>query len=61
MPIRPLARIGVSPLAGPWSLQLWGRNITDEYYYNNVTNQLDTIGRYTGMPVVWGATFSWRS
>lgn len=55
------ARLGFSPLAGPWKLQLWGRNITDEYYYNNVTNQLDTIGRYTAMPVVWGATLSWRS
>lgn len=54
------ARFGFAPLAGPWKVQLWGRNITDEYYYNNVTNQLDTIGRYTAMPVVWGATISWR-
>ncbi len=54
------ARVGFAPLAGPWKLQLWGRNISDEYYYNNVTNQLDTIGRYTAMPVVWGATVSWQ-
>ncbi len=54
------ARIGFAPAEGPWSLSLWSRNLTDEYYYNNVTNQLDTIGRYTAMPVVWGATISWR-
>ncbi len=55
------ARLGFSSYTQPWQLQLWGRNITDEYYYNNVTNQLDTIGRYTAMPVVWGATLSYRN
>ncbi|MBD2857698.1 TonB-dependent receptor [Spongiibacter sp. KMU-158] len=54
------ARIGFAPAEGPWSVSLWSRNLTDEYYYNNVTNQLDTIGRYTGMPVTYGLSFSWR-
>lgn len=55
------ARIGFGPLAGPWKVTAWGRNITDEYYYNNVTNQLDTIGRYTGKPVTYGITVSWNN
>ncbi len=54
------ARLGFAPAAGPWQLMLWGRNLGDEYYYNNVTNQLDTIGRYTGMPVTYGITLSWQ-
>ena len=54
------ARLGLAPTGGPWSLTLWSRNLTDEYYYNNVTNQLDTIGRYTGMPQTYGVTFSWK-
>ncbi len=54
------ARLGFRPADGPWSVTLWSRNLTDEYYYNNVTNQLDTIGRYTGMPVTYGISFSWR-
>lgn len=54
------ARLGFGPAAGPWQLMLWGRNLGDEYYYNNVTNQLDTIGRYTGMPVTYGITLSWQ-
>jgi len=54
------ARIGFAPTAGPWQLMLWSRNLSDEYYYNNVTNQLDTIGRYTGMPVTYGVTLSWQ-
>lgn len=54
------ARIGFGALGGPWKVTLWSRNLTDEYYYNNVTNQLDTIGRYTGMPVTYGVTISWQ-
>lgn len=54
------ARLGFAPTAGPWQLMLWSRNLGDEYYYNNVTNQLDTIGRYTGMPVSYGVTLSWQ-
>ncbi len=55
------ARLTLVPLDGPWSIKVWGRNITDAYYVNNVTNQIDTVGRYTGMPQVWGITFGWNS
>ncbi|MFT5887334.1 MAG: iron complex outermembrane receptor protein [Zhongshania sp.] len=54
------ARVGFAPTDGPWKVLLWSRNLGDEYYYNNVTNQLDTIGRYTGMPVTYGLTLSWQ-
>lgn len=55
------AQLMLTPLAGPWSVRIWGRNITDEYYVTNVTNQIDSLGRYTGMPQVWGVTFAWQS
>ncbi|WP_269620154.1 TonB-dependent receptor [Zhongshania sp. BJYM1] len=54
------ARLAFAPSVGPWELMLWSRNLGDEYYYNNVTNQLDTIGRYTGMPVTYGISLSWQ-
>lgn len=54
------ARLAFAPSTGPWQLMLWSRNLSDEYYYNNVTNQLDTIGRYTGMPVTYGISLSWQ-
>ena len=53
------ARIGIAAVDGPWSFQFWSRNLTDEYYYNNVTNQIDTVGRYTGMPRTVGMSVSW--
>lgn len=41
-------------------LSIWGRNVTDKYYWTNVVNVYDTSVRYTGQPVTYGATISFR-
>lgn len=42
-----------------WRIQLWGRNVTDEYYYNTSAHVNDVIVRYTGMPATYGFTVSY--
>jgi outer membrane receptor protein involved in Fe transport len=39
-----------------WGVELWGRNVTDEYYWTNATYTLDSVGRSTGRPAEWGLT-----
>ena len=43
-----------------WRAQIWGRNITNKYYWINVGKILDTVARTAGMPVTYGATISYR-
>ncbi len=51
-------RAGVN--RGPVSLQIWGRNITDKYYWNNARPINDVLVRYAGRPVTYGATLTYR-
>ena len=43
-----------------WRFQVWGRNVTNAYYYTANDRVNDTILRYTGMPVTYGFTLSYR-
>ena len=43
-----------------WRLQVWGRNVTNKYYWTTVSRILDTITRTPGMPVTYGATLGYR-
>lgn len=45
---------------GRWQVTLWGRNITNKYYWTNVVHVYDTSVRYTGQPVTYGATLSFK-
>jgi iron complex outermembrane recepter protein len=51
-------RAGVS--RGNWSLQFWGRNVTNAYYWTNAFRDGDSLLRYTGMPTTYGVTFHYR-
>ena len=51
-------RAGVE--TGPWRFQVWGRNVTDKWYWNRASPTNDVLVRYTGMPATWGATLTWR-
>lgn len=53
-------RAGVKSEDGTWSVMAWGKNVTDEYYWTNVTSYYDTIARYTGQPVTYGITVSYN-
>ena len=44
-----------------WKVWLWGRNITDEYYWINSNKVNDSIIRFAGMPATYGITLSYRN
>ncbi|WP_439621380.1 TonB-dependent receptor [Hyphomonas sp.] len=51
---------GIEATDGTWSLQVWGRNVTDEYYWSNVFQSLDTVYRHTGKPATYGVRLTLR-
>ena len=55
------ANLTLSPSGtSKWEGTLWGRNLTDEYYWNSVQTQTDTSMRYAGMPRTWGVSFRYN-
>lgn len=40
-----------------WKVSVWGRNVTDEYYWVNAQRTQDTTLRITGRPATYGVTF----
>ena len=54
------ARAGVQRTDGKLRVWLWGKNITDRYYWTHVDHVLDTVTRITGMPATYGISASWR-
>jgi outer membrane receptor protein involved in Fe transport len=43
-----------------WRVQLWGRNVTNQYYWTTDYHVNDVFVRYTGMPATYGVTISYR-
>ena len=41
-----------------YTVQLWGKNVTDKNYWNNVVHIYDTVDRVTGQPMSYGVTLS---
>lgn len=52
------AQLGVKSSDGTWRAFIWGKNIFDKYYWNNVVSGYDTVARFTGMPATYGLTLS---
>ena len=53
------ARVGLISDNG-WRLSIYGRNLTDEYYWNSVASAGDGAVRFTGEPRTFGVSFSFR-
>jgi outer membrane receptor protein involved in Fe transport len=53
-------RAGIQDIDGKWRVQLYGRNVTDEYYWMNVGRPIDSVSRYAGMPATYGVTASFK-
>lgn len=51
-------RAGVDFDEGKYSVQLFGRNITNQYYWTNVARSVDNARRYAGTPATYGAQIS---
>jgi len=55
------ARVGFGTNDGKWRVLLWGRNITDEYYYPAAYNGGNgPMIRVNGMPRTWGITLDYK-
>jgi len=53
-------RGGIASADDRWRAQVWGKNIFNKYYWNNVVSLADVVGRYTGMGATYGVTVSYR-
>jgi iron complex outermembrane recepter protein len=53
-------RAGVGSEDDRWKLSVWGRNITNKYYWTNAYRIADVSARFAGRPATYGATLSFR-
>ena len=53
-------RGGIEAKTGAWRVSVWGRNVGDIYYWTAANRDLDTTVRFTGMPVAYGVTLSFK-
>lgn len=51
-------RAGVKAEDDSWSFQVWGKNVTNSYYWDNVAFFFDTVTRWPAKPATYGATLS---
>ncbi|MCK9503939.1 MAG: TonB-dependent receptor [Porticoccaceae bacterium] len=54
------ARIGYESDDTRWRVMLWGKNITDEYYYNSVIASSEGAARVAGRPRTYGITVGYQ-
>lgn len=52
--------IGLYSLDNKWEFSLWGQNLTDEYYTQQVTSNANVILRFAGKPRTYGASLTYR-
>jgi iron complex outermembrane receptor protein len=45
---------------GDWRFQVWGRNVTNKWYWTGMAHVNDVLLRYTGMPTTIGFTLTWK-
>ncbi|MGQ2977793.1 MAG: TonB-dependent receptor [Sphingopyxis sp.] len=53
-------RAGFGSADDRWKVSVWGRNVTDKYYWTNAYKIADVSARFAGMPATYGATFAFR-
>ena len=44
---------------GKWRAFVWGRNLTNKYYWINVAPATDVSTKFAGMPRMFGASVSY--
>lgn len=52
-------RAGVD-FANGMRVQVWGRNVTNKFYVNNISHLIDVVAQTTGMPATYGVTLGYR-
>ncbi len=61
IPSRTLVDLRLGVENDRWKIWLWGRNVTDKYYWTRNSKVNDSIVRFAGMPRMYGITFSVRN
>jgi len=51
---------GLEPAGGHWRVEVWGRNVTNTYYWTAVNYIVDSTARLTGMPATYGVTVGYK-
>lgn len=54
------AEVGIEQHDGKWNVKLWGKNLTNKYYWNNTSYTADVITKLAGMPVTYGISAGYR-
>ena len=54
------ARLGIASTDDRWSVTVWGRNITDEFYWTSAAAANGTNARLHALPVTYGVTLSYN-
>ena len=52
--------VGVERRDDHWRAEIWGKNVTNTYYWNTAFYEDDPVVRYTGLPATYGVTLSYR-
>ena len=53
-------RAGLELRNGHYRIWIWGKNVTDEYYWSNVFANGNAIARFVGQPATYGISLSGR-
>ena len=53
-------RIGYEGPEGAYRVMLWGKNLTNKYYWTNVISSADAASRFAGRPATYGITFGFK-
>lgn len=51
---------GIETADGRWRFQVWGKNVTNSYYWTSVVNYYDTVARYAGRPAEYGLSLGFK-
>ncbi|MFA7585359.1 MAG: TonB-dependent receptor [Novosphingobium sp.] len=53
-------RAGIRDPDDRWSVQIWGKNVFNQYYWDNVAFFFDTVTRWPARPATYGITFGYK-
>ena len=53
-------RAGIEGGDGRWRFEAFGRNVTNQYYWVNVSHQNDVVSRLSGLPATYGIRATFR-
>ncbi len=52
--------VGIYSLDDNWEVSVWGKNLTDEYYWQQIASNANVVLRFAGRPRTYGASLSYR-